>query len=169
MPMVSDEQGGGVAIGEGKNVPGVGEPLVSKHCREHGCSIHRVEGVRAVEVECDVLSGVSLNGRLHTLHRPLRAAGGVQGELDGLEHVGMVAFVHVVAELGRQLEEELPHGQGAQGVRARLGDAQQEGGGQQAAAVGVELVVGNELDEQSTAIKAGVVLQQWLKQLCSPS
>ena len=36
-----------------------------------------------------------------------------------------------------QLEEELPHGQGAQGVRARLGDAQQERGGEQAAAVRV--------------------------------
>ncbi len=66
-----------------------------------------------------MLSGVSLNGCLHALHRPLRAAERVQGELDGLEDVGVVALIHVVAVLGRQLEEELPHGQGAQGVRAR--------------------------------------------------
>ncbi len=39
---------------------------------------------------------------------------------------------------------------------------------EQAGAVGVELIVGNELDEQSDAVKAGVVLQQWQEQLCSP-
>ena len=94
-----------------------------------------------------MLSGVSLDGRLHALHRPLRAAGGVQCELDWLKDVSVVAFVHVVAVLGRQLEEQLAHGQGAQSVGLRLGYSQQEGGGQQAAAVRVELIVGNELDK----------------------
>ena len=42
--------------------------------------------------------------------------------------MSVVALVHVVAVFGRQLEEELAHGQGAQDVRARLGNAQQEGG-----------------------------------------
>jgi hypothetical protein len=35
--------------------------------------------------------------------------------------------------------------------------------------MGVELIVGNELNEQSDAVKAGVVLQQWQEQLSSPT
>ena len=119
-------------------------------------------------MERDVLGGVSLDGGLHALHRPLRAAGGVERELDGLKDVGVLALVHVVTVLGRQLEEELPHSQGTQAVRARLGDAQEERGGEQAAAVSVELVVGDELDEQRDAVKARVVLQQRQEQLSSP-
>ncbi len=66
--------------------------MLTIHRGEHGCSIRSVESVDTVKVECAVLCGVSLDGRLHALHRPLRAAGGVQGELDGLEDVSVVAL-----------------------------------------------------------------------------
>ncbi len=46
----------GVAIGEGEDVPGVGEPMFAIHRGEHGCSIRSVEGIDTVKEEHDVLS-----------------------------------------------------------------------------------------------------------------
>ena len=98
-------------------------PLVAVH---RVCSIRGVEGVNAVEVERDVLGGVGLDGRLHARHRPLRATRGVERELDGFKDLGVVALVQVVAVLVRQLEEELPHGQGAQALPITAGEEEGE-------------------------------------------
>jgi hypothetical protein len=106
---------------EGEDVPGVGVPLFTIHRGEHGCSIRSVEGVDTVNVERDVLSGVSLNGCLHALHRPLRAAGRVQGELDGLEDVGVVPLSMLWQCLAANLRKNSPMARGRRGSEPGLG------------------------------------------------
>ncbi len=94
-----------------------------------------------------MLSRVSLDGRLHTLHRPLRAAGGVQCELEiGSKMSVWLPLSMLWQYLAASLRKSSPMTRG-QSIGLRLGYSQQEEGGQQTAVVQVKLIVGNELDK----------------------
>ena len=112
---------------------------------------------------------VRLQRGLHRLHRALAATGAANTQLQRLKHSREVARIEVEAQFSGNLDKKLAQRQRPQLVAVRLGDTEQRGAREQMAAVFIQIVVRDQLNQQRDSLKTRVVAEQRRQQFGGPA